>query len=377
MKKILIYLIFILYGVRPAWAGNSTGGGDNFRFADEAAWFTDSQKIIFGCVESSPTFGVSLDVARNEIEHAFATWRQYIEAKRVFKHYPAAIGFATNFKFLEHCDGSEDIKFYLGVINDQVTRAKVKYYNPTAFVERTSFDEKNKWGKGIVWIADTKSVDIGFGVGRFPNWDQKNNLLAILLHEVGHVYGIDHVAGTIMTSEISDIISWGDQWQSTKAKIDHTRELYSCKSCELDLSTTISIDDKANGWKMMKSLIGRAPNDFAKIRIVRAGNSPIVSAVISDGTESSVFKFIINSEIIVTNDAKVFRSPLGISHENYSSISNATTLEPIGKRLAITLEYNMGSTNGIGSAPFVLTVLDEGRRVELARFSELIPDNFP
>ncbi|MCX6125184.1 MAG: matrixin family metalloprotease [Proteobacteria bacterium] len=377
MKKILIYLTFIIAGGPRAWAGNSTGGGDNFRFADEAAWFNDSQKSIFGCVESSPTFGVSLEVARTEIEHAFATWRHYIEAKRVFKQYPAAVRFATNFRFIEHCDGSEDIKFYLGASNDQVTTAKAKYHNPTAFVERTSFDEKSKWRKGFVWIASTKSLDIGFGTGQFPNWDQKNNLLAILLHEIGHVYGIDHVAGTIMTSEISDVLSWSDQWQSTKAKIDHTRELYRCKSCAFDLSTTISIDDKASGWKMMKSLIGRAPDDFSKIRMVRAENSPIVSVEVSDGSGANVLKVIITSEILVNNDARVFRSPLGISHENYSSVSNATTLEISGKRLAMTLEYNMGSTNGNGSAPLVLTVLDEVRRIELARFSELIPDSLP
>jgi hypothetical protein len=111
--------------------------------------------------------------------------------------------------------------------------------------------------------------------------------------------------------------------------------------------------------------------------MVRTENSPIVSVEVSDGTGANVFKFIITSEILINNDARVFRSPLGLSHENYSSVSNATTLEISGKRLAVTLEYNMGSTNGNGSAPIVLTVLDEGRRIELARFSELIPDNLP
>ena len=45
---------------------------------------------------------------------------------------------STKVRALEKCDGSEDLKFYLGASDELTERLKKKYVKPTAFAERLS-----------------------------------------------------------------------------------------------------------------------------------------------------------------------------------------------------------------------------------------------
>jgi hypothetical protein len=354
-------------------AGNTSGGGgDNIRFEDTAAWFNGSKNTIQACAEVSTSFGVPIPTVQLEVERAFQTWKKYISDKRVFTQYSHPNDLTTSLKFLAKCDGNEDLKLYMGVSNQQVEAEKKRYHNPTAFVARTSFHKKMKWAKGFVWIASHKSLDTGFGTGFFPDWQRPNNLQAILLHEIGHIYGCDHVSGTIMTAEIGDLLGSNDSWKSVKESIDNSRELYRCDHCAYYLETTISIADKKTGWTFVKKLIGREPEDFAKVRIKKAENSPVLRIEISDSIGAQSFRFLITSTVPVTNDGKVFQTSYGIFRKNYSAVSYGHSLETSDKRVPLTLEYNLGDT--AGGSPLVLNGISDGSRVELATFLTPKPD---
>ena len=97
---------------------------------------------------------------------------------------------STDTTQLSACDGTENITFYFGVENNVVSEFKKNYYNPTAFVERLTNDIESGVSTGFIWVAKKNQFHLGY-----PNWDLKNRLLGVLLHEIGHIYGIEDIDG--------------------------------------------------------------------------------------------------------------------------------------------------------------------------------------
>lgn len=350
-----------------AWAGNATGGGggDNLTLEDGAAWFYSSAKTISVCTETAAQFGLSAEKTTAEVEKALNTWKEYIQRKKVFSHLDPKVQLTTSFHIESKCNGKEDLKIYFGISNQEVEEAKKKYLQPTAFAQRTSFDHSSMWGRGFIWIANTKSVQLEPFVAGFPDWEKPNNLLAILLHEVGHVYGCGHSYNTIMTSEISDLLNWGDLFQDLKGRIDHSRELNMCGWCDFDWKSSLSLKNKSAVWKFVKEIIGREPLESTTVRLLGRPQSPIVTLEFSDELGTSQVKAMAPDMSVAMNDVPVFKNAFGIQLRNFSAVSYGSVM---GKPNALlVLEYNMSKQ--IGEAPIRLVALTDGMRVELAAFS--------
>lgn len=198
MKHVTLSLLIALKfwsSVARAQGGAGTHGGDTINPALIAGWFFDEKRVIRVCTELNPKFGVSAPEVRQVITRAFSTWQAYfLERSRVY-----VVGRPSfNLAFLNRCDGSEDLRFYLGMTSPEVEAEKRYYRAPYAFSRRTAFKIKEYWGKGFVWVRN--------GGNGFPNWKSPGQLDAFIRHEIGHILGCDHTEGTIMDRDIAKIL---------------------------------------------------------------------------------------------------------------------------------------------------------------------------
>ncbi|MGZ3693350.1 MAG: hypothetical protein ACXWQO_04040 [Bdellovibrionota bacterium] len=131
-----------------------------------------------------------------QAHYAHSAWIRYFfrDGSRR-KGDPAEPLFRSYGRVNEHCDGTEDLKIYYGVENESVREAKKLYDNPAAFAHLESYDEQTGQGKGFIWIA--RSPEILF---------HPYHRLALLIHEMGHAFGHDHIEGTIMDGNIAGIL---------------------------------------------------------------------------------------------------------------------------------------------------------------------------
>lgn len=225
LKTVSLLFLFGFSTASPAWAGGSDGaGGDSILPDSGTAWFLGTKPVRY-CVVVDPTFGVSKEQVNFAIRQSIATWKKYISSRL---NYPGnLIKYAVDFSSHVNCtENDSDLVFYFGTSSQEIEKIKTKYHQPSAFAHRISYDEKTGWGRGFVWVASPLSMENN----KFPNWHAPYLLSGIILHELGHVFGCDHVDGTIMTKFIAKLLSEAEQFPKKAfdlmTKIDHTQSLF-------------------------------------------------------------------------------------------------------------------------------------------------------
>lgn len=189
-------LLLLLASFQSAFAG-PPGQRDGQEHAQ--AWFVHAQNTgdsyVSICAEApSPAEADELAWLAHS---AFGSWLSY-SLFREFWHEPLASDepvFRNYARVHEKCDGTEDLTIYYGVENERVTAAKQLYDNPLAFSHLESYDEQTGRGIGFIWIA--RAPEVLF---------HQHHRNALVLHELGHAFGNDHVAGTIMDADIAGIL---------------------------------------------------------------------------------------------------------------------------------------------------------------------------
>lgn len=216
------YLLMFLFS-QFALAGGFVGNGAEDFVAEEGSWFVAGGPVKW-CLKDPENTDLDYSTIHHEIERAFAKWEEYVERKNPFRK--TAPGFKLQFS--EICNGGEDITVYFGHDSPEISKEKAKYENPIAFVKRTSYDWITGRGKGFIWINSNPAF----------SWRTYPNLLAITLHEIGHILGSEHVEGTIMDGRIKTAlrnnlgtIANRDDYDSQYAlnsllQIDFTKELF-------------------------------------------------------------------------------------------------------------------------------------------------------
>jgi hypothetical protein len=364
---VALTLIIGLCSTAFAQGGSIAGNGsDNPDPKEGSAWFLGADKTIHYCLEVASDFGVDAGTLQTAVQVGFDAWKKYLGDKQIDLGYLVPeLALATRVEAMPSCTGQEDVKFYFGVSNEETEIFKQRYENPTAFVARTSYDSTTGWGKGFAWFAPKASVNPD---KKFPNWTDPMQLNAMILHEVGHIFGCGHSEGTIMMANISDAVQDLEHlYGPINMGIDFTQQLVICYRCALNeqgLFAPGTVVDSSDQNVIFQYFMGRAPvgDIHTQVEATDLLGSP-VSLTIQDQISSQIFEI----QLSPTSQSKYFEDgvafkvsrsgveggdfahpEVGISYEQEGFSMYGQTL--IGKkRVSLILQVN-----GEGNLPAVV-----------------------
>ncbi|MGE0174073.1 MAG: hypothetical protein AB7T49_14850 [Oligoflexales bacterium] len=191
------------YGDGNIWSG----GGGKLRPDDGNPWWVHNTKHVYYCVEIADDFGVSRERALELINLAIKYWKEEFEAAYFGGDWLSEDKIATQTFHLTECStNNQDLTFQLGVLHqDQIQKLKEEGKEPKDFVGltiRTSYDEVTLRGKGFIYITpEGKSNPLRIPGVQMKDtfWSESENgaLHKMLVHEMGHVFGVPHIVDTM------------------------------------------------------------------------------------------------------------------------------------------------------------------------------------
>ncbi len=208
-------ILFLIFISNITLAGIEWGNGGNIgsHHANNTAWFIDDSTQINYCIKRHEFFSLELEKAQKQIRAAINTWVTYINDidKLSYKMEPnqhKAHFFSKSFNYVKNCNKAQ-LKFYLGYkLRDRDFRKTLEQYKSVA-----AFSKREDFGKsvtsGYIYIKNSnqfyhdKKDNINIPI---PNWRSPGSFHAIILHELGHVFGVDHHNGTIMRNDLVDLL---------------------------------------------------------------------------------------------------------------------------------------------------------------------------
>jgi hypothetical protein len=204
----LLQLILLVFHVAFAGGGISGGGTDHLPPDFGAAWYLDSSpaRHVKVCIlQDEKEFPMEPSEVAVVFQKALHYWKDYIEEKGINSteilndedEVEQDMKLVTDFRFISSCDAA-DLKLYLGLVDEKIKEIKADLNDPAAFAFRESYDSEKGWGKGILWLS-------GYRDSKFIwNLNDQYNLLGVLIHELGHIFGNQHIDGTIMDQRFAN-----------------------------------------------------------------------------------------------------------------------------------------------------------------------------
>lgn len=300
--------------------GAMDGGGSGANFPESgAAWFYQDKKegYISVCIKRDPAFKATYQEGVEAIEFAFKTWEKYIQDIRLYEDYeededgnsipyPEKLKILTKIQIEQNCTKDTDLTFYLGLVDKKVQGILDNMVDPKAFAYRnySDIDSINGTSKGIIYVFIPKQKPNGdMNDVIYYDWSKKNRLKTIVLHEVGHVMGIDHVPSTIMRDNLDSVMMMASShehnpkpetqhWFDYLTQIDHSNRVTSSKIYSItkgSLGIPGSPEEKLTfKFFMQRELVGKS-----KVEISASFQAPNkIDFTISDEKGSKTFKNI-------------------------------------------------------------------------------------
>jgi hypothetical protein len=258
-KLLWLLLTSLAVLASPSRAGSWSSAGGDWSFLNaNTAWFVGADRTVTLCYEVAPGFGADSASLERAIRTGFESWTRYIDDKGIQTRYQARNAqLATHYRLLGTCDGTQDLTLYFGVQSAAIAQAAKAFVRPVSFAHKGHYDWRHGWSKGFLWFSMPKTYS-----PEFPDWSVADQLQGMMLHELGHVFGCDHVDGTIMSESIV-VVAMATSDPSTAAgahlmltSIDQSRELVLSDRL-VSYSGFLPVDGTADGRQSYAWLVGR------------------------------------------------------------------------------------------------------------------------
>jgi hypothetical protein len=195
-------------GAPSAAAGNSSSGGGEFITTENNPWFIGETPVSY-CVEADhAAFSAGDAQIDAAVQEALTTWASTVQALAPIP--TGAIGgqprsLSTSF-VRSPCDASTELRFVFGVHTPEIDELLKQFARYTiSFAKQRAFDEATGRAKGVVWVAGDRGASAYMGPhapGEY--WSMGATLYNVLLHELGHVYGLGHSNTGAMNANVPE-----------------------------------------------------------------------------------------------------------------------------------------------------------------------------
>jgi hypothetical protein len=179
-----------------ALAGWTSGGG-HLRTTDQNPWFVEGISDVRYCIDMDETnFGQTRDVVKARIQSAVSYWKHEFSIAEPWNNHGIKVTLGSE-EFIEVACGSQqvDVVFQFGVLDAEQEQFLKDPKSTVGIAVRTSYDEVSLRGKGFVYISPEHGRLALQGHDLLADrWKINNGKLLelLLIHELGHVFGMPH-----------------------------------------------------------------------------------------------------------------------------------------------------------------------------------------
>ncbi len=204
-----LFLLALVCSFEASADGISSSGTGSVETFETNPWFIGDDVVNY-CVQTSD--GISLDgirvqqVVRSAIEDWVSTLKS-VKPEYTGLQLPDGKRKTLSTRFSpQACDETTDLVFKIGVFDAQVEQDLAHLPVRTiGFAQMLQFQHKSGRARGYIWITPDqgprKYID-GEGF-----WKRDNALYAVLLHELGHVFGIKHQSRSLGSANYESLMS--------------------------------------------------------------------------------------------------------------------------------------------------------------------------
>ncbi|WP_141735544.1 matrixin family metalloprotease [Oligoflexus tunisiensis] len=200
-------LAFWSWDASAAW---SSGGGGLFRDANNA-WFVHNTDSVHYCISIDES---QTSLSEEQVDRAFRKAVAYWQHEFSFTNFATADVIISTQTFVKiPCPKDPaapvDLVLQVGYLTAAQKQEIKSYATYASLAVRTQYDEKNLRARGFLYLAPEKSLSTiqGYELTEDP-WSGHDQVLLYwtLVHELGHVFGLQH---TGQTPSPRNIMSYG------------------------------------------------------------------------------------------------------------------------------------------------------------------------
>lgn len=250
-------LVAVSCGKGSTVAGKTNGawissGGELFKDSNNP-WFIRNTPEVRYCVQFDHAgISTSEETATRILRMAIDYWKaelgKFQKDQTGSANFPW-LGIGIQDFVRTDCDGKQQLafKFGFGTLDEN----EILYLkNPLQYASlavRTEYDRENLRGRGFIFVASDRGPNRYEGDTELIEepWQHDGLLYRILIHELGHVFGIPHIGDGIMSAQFPEHIL-------KKKYYEHYKKLSAAEVGEFfflpEAFANCQLTDEAKGW---------------------------------------------------------------------------------------------------------------------------------